>query len=191
MTTVEEGLDLGPSDADLVRQCLRGDNNGFNLLVQKYQRQVYAFCHRMIGNAEDASDVAQDSFLKAYNALGSFRQEAQFLTWMLRIAHNACIDKSRVESKHRSDSLDDMEYELGDDSSNPERAAIRSDDERRVWEAIFRLPEKYQTSLVMFHFDGKSIKDISGSLGKPEGTIKSDLHIAREMLRRKLEGVVR
>lgn len=182
---------MGPSDAELVRQCLHGDNNGFDLLVQKYQRQVYAFCHRMIGNAEDASDAAQESFLKAYNALANFRQEAQFLTWMLRIAHNACIDKSRVQTKHRADSLDDIEFEIGDDSSNPERAAIRSDDERRVWDAVLRLPEKYQAALIMFHFDGKSIREISGSLGRPEGTIKSDLHIAREMLRRRLEGVIR
>jgi len=182
---------VGPSDAELVRQCLRGDNNGFDLLVRKYQRQVYAFCLRMTGNAEDASDAAQESFLKAYNALAGFRQEAQFLTWMIRIAHNACVDRSRGSGKHKTDSFDDIEYELGDESANPEKTAIRSDEQRRVWDAVFRLPEKYRTALVMFHFDGRSIKEISSSLGRPEGTVKSDLHIARNLLRRKMEGVIR
>lgn len=180
---------MGPSDAELVRQCLHGDNNGFDLLVRKYQRQVYAFCLRMIGNADDASDAAQDSFLKAYNALASFRQEAQFLTWIMRIAHNACVDRCR--GKRPTDSLDDVEVEACDVPSNPEKSAIRSDEQQRLWEAVLKLPEKYQTALIMFHFDSKSIKEISSDLRRPEGTVKSDLHVAREMLRRKLEGVLR
>jgi len=167
---------------------LQGDNDGFDQLVHKYQRQVYAFCLRLIGNGDDASDATQDSFLKAYNALPSFRQEAQFLTWVLRIAHNACIDRSR--GRRPMDSLEDIEVETSDVSSNPEKAAMRTDAQRRVWDAVLKLPEKYQASLVLFHFNSMSIREISKELGRPEGTVKSDLHIAREMLRRKLEGVL-
>jgi RNA polymerase sigma factor (sigma-70 family) len=97
----------------------------------------------------------------------------------------------RCRGRRPTDSLDDVEVEASDVPSNPEKSAIRSDEEQRLWDAVLKLPEKYQTALIMFHFDSKSIREISGSLGRPEGTVKSDLHVAREMLRRKLEGVLR
>ena len=181
---------MEPSDANLVQQCLQGDNEGFDALVKRYQKRVYSFCRRMLGD-DEAADAAQESFVKAYHALDRFRQDAQFLTWLIKIANNTCIDMSRARRRQRADSLDDVEVEASDVPSNPEKSAIRSDEQQRLWEAVLKLPEKYQTALVMFHFDSKSIKEISSSLGRPEGTVKSDLHVAREMLRRKLEGVLR
>ena len=83
------------TDADLVRQTLSGNTSAYNGLVQRYQRQVYNLAYRMLGNAEDAGDLVQDTFLRAYGALSSFRQDASFLTWLYKIASNLCIDQLR------------------------------------------------------------------------------------------------
>ena len=184
---------MEPSDADLVQRCLQGDNSGFDLLVKKYQRQVRSLCYRMVGNADDAADAAQESFVKAYHALEKFRRDAEFLTWLFRIANNTCIDLLRKRTKRQADSLDEPAAEINplpSADASPEQAVLRDETDRLVHEAVLRLPEKYRAALVMFHFNSMSIKEISEALGRPEGTVKSDLHIAREMLRRKLEGVV-
>ncbi len=73
------------SDAELVQRCLCGDNAGFDDLVKAYQKQVYYFCYRMLGHSDEAADAAQESFLKAYHALDRFKQDASFLTWVLKI----------------------------------------------------------------------------------------------------------
>lgn len=184
---------MEPSDANLVQQCLQGDNRGFDLLVRRYQRQVYSFCYRMLGDADEAADAAQESFVKAYNALESFRLDAKFSTWLFRIANNACIDLSRRRKSRRTVSIDEIAGEssvLASPNAPPEEAVLRGEADKLVRDAVSRLPEKYRTALVMFHFSGMSIKEISEALKRPEGTVKSNLHIAREMLRRKLEGVV-
>ena len=184
---------MDASDADLIQQCLHGDNAGFDLLVGRHQKQVYRFCFGMLGNAEDASDAAQESFIKAYHALGDFRKDASFVSWMLRIANNACVDLWRRRTRRQAASVDDEESGLADIPSSdpdPETALLGGESRRLVRDAIGRLPEKHRGALVMFYVNGMSIKDMSRALGRPEGTVKSDLHAAREMLRRKLEGVV-
>lgn len=184
---------MGPSDAELVQRCLAGDNAGFDLLVRKYQRQVYSLCYRMLGDADEAADAAQESFIKAYHALESFRRDAQFLTWMIRIARNACLDSVRRRAVRQADSIDDSESvasDLPSDVPSPEQAVLRSETSRMLNQAVLGLPETYRAALVMFHFNGLSIKEIGEATGRPLGTVKSDLHYAREILRRKLEGVV-
>ncbi len=181
------------SDAELVRQCLQGDNAAFDALVQAYQKQVYYFCYRMLGSAEESADPAQETFLKAYRALESFREEAQFGSWLLKIANNTCIDKSRSKARRLSVALEDMGEERPEFTSRaptPEESALRDVTDRLVRDAVRRLPERYRATLVLFHFGGMSIKQISQALGRPENTVKSDLHISREQLRRKLAGVV-
>jgi len=104
---------VGTSDAELIRQCLQGDNTAFDALVRAYQRQVYCFCYRMLGSAEESADAAQVSFLKAYNALESFKQDASFLSWILRIASNTCIDRSRARARRPSMALEELADEGG------------------------------------------------------------------------------
>lgn len=184
---------MGPSDADLVQRCLQGDNAGFDLLVKRYQRQVYSLCYRMLGDADEAADAAQESFVKAYSALQGFRQDSSFLTWIFRIAHNASIDASKRRGIRKTDSLDEMmEFspEFPSDDPSPEESAMEKHEAEFVREAILRVPERYRSALIMFYLNGLSIREISQALGRPEGTVKSDLHNARDILRRRLEGVV-
>ena len=145
----------------------------------------------MLGDYDEASEAAQDSFVKAYKYLSSFRQDVRFLTWLFKIASNTCIDMLRAHTRRREDSLDEMQTEadsLPSDGELPENEVIRRESGEAVQREILHLPEKYRMLLVMFHFNGMSIKEISQALGKPEGTVKSGLHIAREMLRQRLEG---
>lgn len=184
---------MGSSDAEMVRRCLHGDNAGFDELVGAYQRQVYCFCYRMLGDADEAADAAQESFLKAYHALARFRQGSSFLTWVLKIASNTCIDRSRARMRHPKLALEELVDDGGmlpSDDPSPEDSALRGESDRTVREAVLRLPERNRAALVMFYYNGLSITDISAALGRPMNTIKSDLRIAREMLRRKLEGVL-
>ena len=89
------------NDAELVRLTLCGNTQAYNSLVQRYQRQVYNLAYRMLGNAEDAGDLVQDTFLRAYNALGTFRQDASFLTWLYKIASNLCIDQPALAQSQK------------------------------------------------------------------------------------------
>ncbi len=183
------------NDADLVRQTLCGNTAAYNGLVLRYQRQVYSLAFRMLGNAEDAGDLVQDTFLRAYNALASFRQDASFLTWLYKIASNLCIDHLRSRKAKGALSLD-VEVEEGREpaadarSSAPEDSAIREAVNDVLHQAILNLPEKYRLVVVMRHLQDMSVDEIAGVLELPPGTVKTHLFRAREMLRGRLRPVL-
>ena len=175
------------SDAELIRECLGGDNGSFDCLVKRYQQRVLSLSYRILGDREQAADAAQKTFVKAYYALRGFKHEANFLTWLFKIANNTCFDMARQRRKHPTDLLDES---MESNEASPEDAVMRSERERLIRRAVLDLPVKYRVPLILFHFDAMSIKDISQALEQPEGTVKSILHRAREMLRGTLEGLV-
>ena len=183
------------NDAELVRQTLCGDTAAYNSLVQKYQRQVYNLSYRMLGNAEDAGDLVQDTFIRAYGALSSFRQDASFLTWLYKIASNLCIDLMRSRKAKGALSLN-VELEEGREpaadarTSNPEDAAVRDAVKNVVQQAVHCLPEKYRVVVVMRHLQDMSVEDIARVLDLPTGTVKTHLFRGREMLRERLKPVL-
>src|SRR5882672_1665964 len=150
------------TDADLVRKTLSGKTEAYNALVQRYQRQVYNLAYRMLGNAEDAGDLVQETFLRAYGALASFRQDASFLTWLYKIASNLCIDQLRSRKAKGALSLD-VELEEGREPAAesrdcaPEDVAIRDAVQTVVHRAILNLPEKYRLVVVMRHLQDMSV----------------------------------
>ncbi len=179
------------NDAELVRQTLCGNTSAYNGLVVKYQRQVYNLAYRMLGNAEDAGDLVQDTFLRAYSALASFRQDASFLTWLYKITSNLCIDNLRSRKSRSALSLD-AEMEEGREpaashrQASPEDTVIRDAVKDVVHHAILNLPEKYRAVVVMRHLQEMSVEDIAVTLDLPTGTVKTHLFRAREMLRERL-----
>jgi RNA polymerase sigma-70 factor (ECF subfamily) len=183
------------NDADLVRQTLCGNTSAYNGLVTRYQRQVYNLAYRMLGNAEDAGDLVQDTFLRAYGALASFRQDASFLTWLYKIASNLCIDQLRSRKARSALSLD-VELEEGREPAadarncSPEELAIRDSVQDVVQRAISNLPEKYRVVVVMRHLQDMSVEEIANVLNMPTGTVKTHLFRAREMLRGRLRSVL-
>ena len=183
------------SDAELVRQTLCGQTAAYNGLVLRYQRQVYNLAYRMLGNAEDAGDLVQDTFLRAYSALAKFRQDASFLTWLYKIASNLCIDQLRSRKAKSALSLE-VELEEGrepasEDRNNlPEERAIREATQEILHREILNLPEKYRVVVVMRHLQEMSVEEIADALELPTGTVKTHLFRARDMLRGRLRSVL-
>ena len=186
---------LEQSDAEIVRQTLCGNTAAYNGLVLRYQRQVYNLAYRMLGNAEDAGDLVQDTFLRAYSALAKFRQDASFLTWLYKIASNLCIDQLRSRKAKGALSLE-VELEEGrepasdDRNSAPEDRAIREAMQEILHREILNLPEKYRVVVVMRHLQEMSVEEIADALELPTGTVKTHLFRARDMLRGRLRSVL-
>ncbi len=187
-------LVMEQTDASLVQRTLAGDTSAYNVLVQRYQRQVYNLAYRMLGSAEDAGDLVQDTFLRAYGALASFRQDASFLTWLYKIASNLCIDQMRARKSRGALSLE-VELEEGrepmaDRTQGPEEQVVRGAVADIVHREVMNLPERYRIVVVMRHLQGMSIEEIAGQLSLPSGTVKTHLFRAREMLRERLRPVL-
>ena len=184
-------LVMEQTDASLVQRTLGGDTEAYDELVRRYQRQVYNLAYRMLGNPEDAGDLVQETFLRAYGALGSFRQDASFLTWLYKIASNLCIDHMRSRKSKGALSLD-LELEEGrepvaDRTFSPEDTVMRGAVSDVVQKCVMILPAKYRVVVVMRHLQGMSIEEIAEQLSLPSGTVKTHLFRAREMLRDRLK----
>jgi len=182
------------TDAVLVQRTLEGHLEAYDVLVHRYQRQVHSLVYRMLGNAEDAGDLVQETFIRAFNALASFRQDASFLTWLYKIASNLCIDHMRSRKSKGALSLE-FELEEGrepaaDRKSSPEDTVIRDAVGGIVHHAVMHLPAKYRVVVVMRHLQGMSIEEIATQLDLPAGTVKTHLFRAREMLRDRLKPVL-
>ncbi len=183
------------TDSALVRRCLRGDMACYDELVRRYQRQVYSLLYRMLGNVDDAEDLVQDTFIRAYNALHTFRQDASFLTWLYKIASNLGIDRMRTRKSRAAASLEE-EVESGREPAaterhtSPEAAAVRNCVGDVVHHEIMMLPERYRRVVLLRHVSEMSIEEIASQLNLPTGTVKTHLFRAREMLRDRLRPVL-
>jgi RNA polymerase sigma-70 factor (ECF subfamily) len=190
-TAVRPPADAKFQEKALVRQAMAGRRQAFNDLVECYQRRLYNYCYRMVGNADDASDVTQEAFVRAWRNLGGFRAGEPFSPWLYRIAHNLCVDHLR--RKPTALSLD-VEMEEGrdpaDTAESPESALESSETRRAIQSAIADLPEKYRAVMLLRHGQGMSLDEISEALGLPLNTVKVHLFRAREQMRSRLAGVL-
>ena len=177
-------------DSRLIQECLRGHAEAYAELVRKYQDRLYNTVYRVVGNAEDARDLAQDAFVQAYRSLDRFQGQSAFYTWLYRIAINAAISHKRRNRVMVS--IDTGRRETGfdpaDDSplSDPSGRLEQDDRDRQVREALEGLPSEYRTVLVMKEIDGHKYETIAEMLNCPIGTVRSRLHRARLELRERL-----
>jgi RNA polymerase sigma-70 factor (ECF subfamily) len=173
---------------DIVRRSLDGDAEAFGLLVQAHQNAVYGLCLRMTTNREDALDLANEAFLKAFRSLRSFDTAYPFRPWLLRIATNLCIDF--LKRKQRSPvPMETHDLELISPAEQHDLPHIRVQDEedrQAVRRAVERLPENYRAIVILHYFNQLSYQDISQSLGIPIGTVGTSLHRAKKLLREAL-----
>lgn len=184
------------SDAYLVSRALEGDLPAFEKLVTRYQNKLIGYSARMLNDQDEAEDVAQEVFIKAYRSLDSFRGDAQFSTWIYRIATNLCIDRIRARKRRpqQAYSLDEpMDKdedkggrEIADLSAEPTREVERDELRRRVREVMNEMPEKMRTILIMCDMQGMAYEEIAKVLDCPIGTVKSRLFHARADLGRRL-----
>ena len=179
----EQSKDLG-----LVRKAQAGDKTAFDLLVRKYQNKVVNIVSRYLGHNGDVLDVAQDTFVKAYTALPSFRGEAAFYTWLYRIAVNT--SKNYLTARGRRPfnvDIDDEESDLHEqlslqDPASPERLALAEEIKQVIVNAIERLPEELKVAIQLREIDGMSYEEIALAMGCPVGTVRSRIFRARDII---------
>jgi RNA polymerase sigma-70 factor, ECF subfamily len=173
-----------PQDGELVAMVLQGNSEAFATLVERYDRAVYHLAYRTLHDVEEARDVTQEAFFKAFRSLRTFKPGAKFSTWIFAITYHACCDRLNRRKRYASDELP----ERADSAPGPEQQVIALDEASRLRAAIDELPEKYRTVVTLFHLQGRQYEEIAGVLGLPMGTVKTHLFRAKEQLRRLLSG---
>ena len=182
-------------DAQLVARVQNGDKQAFDLLVLKYQHKIHSLISRYVRDHAEVQDVAQEAFIKAYRAIGKFRSDSAFYTWMYRIAINTA--KNHLVSRSRRPPGSDVEiedaeyYESGGalrDIENPENALFGQELKAVVDEAISDLPDDLRTAVTLREFDGLSYEDIADIMDCPVGTVRSRIFRAREAIDLKVRG---
>ncbi|GAA3922147.1 RNA polymerase sigma factor RpoE [Luteimonas lutimaris] len=176
-------------DQELVRRVQRGDSAAFDLLVRKYQHRIAALIGRYISDWSECQDVAQDTFIRAYRAIGNFRGDAQFYTWLHRIAVNTA--KNHLVAQKRRPPTDDID--VGDaeqfdsgirlrDTDTPDRELARQQMEQVVMRAVNALPEELRTAITLREVEGLSYEEIAQRMDCPIGTVRSRIFRAREAI---------
>ena len=176
------------TDQQLVQRAQRGDLRAFDLLVLKYQGRIAALISRYVSDAGEVEDVTQEAFIKAYRALGKFRGDSAFYTWLYRIAANAA--KNHLVAKGRRPGADATiedaegfdEGGLLSEIASPEALAMGSELAEVVESALNALPDELKAALMLREFDGLSYDDIADVLGCPVGTVRSRIFRAREAI---------
>lgn len=177
------GTLLRDDDRAIIESCRGGDSEAFGRLVERYQREVYRLCYRYVDNHEDASELAQDVFVKAYRALGRFRGDSSFSTWLYRIAVNTCLNhRASAAFRLRGGELP----ELIDQRPGPGEGLEREERARRVREAVSRLPRRQRETLILKIYHELSHEQVAEVLGSSVGTTKANLFHALGNLRRLL-----
>ncbi len=186
------------TDAAAVAKARTGDADAYRVLVERHSRSLFRLAYRMTGNQQDAEDVVQESFLRAYKQLGKFDERASFGTWLYRIAANCSLDLVRSRkrrSEHLAQQDADSEFDetvaaLPSSDPTPERMALSGEVRTRVEQAMQELSPTERTAFVLRHFEGMCIEDVSRVLDCQPGAAKHSVFRAVQKLRRALEPVV-
>lgn len=189
---VSEDLDQG-----LVRRVQQGDKAAFDLLVIKYQHKIVHLVNRYVKDPSEAQDVAQDTFIKAYRALGDFRGESAFYTWLYRIAINTAknylLSRSRRHSEYEIDVQDAEQVENAPqlkDMDTPENMLMNEQIVEVIRSAIEKLPEEMRIAITLREFEGMSYEEIAEAMDCPIGTVRSRIFRAREAIDAKLDPLI-
>jgi RNA polymerase sigma-70 factor (ECF subfamily) len=179
------------TDEELVARSISGDNDSFNELILRWERPIYALAYRTIGREEEARDVCQETFLRAFRALPAFRGQSKFSSWLYRIALNLCRDWMRRERRspivQPPEDMDVMELAAGaEPSESIEDLVARKDLTRLVERAMAMLPEEQRTAIVLKEYHGLTFQEIADLVGCPLSTVKTRLYQGLTVLRREL-----
>jgi RNA polymerase sigma-70 factor (ECF subfamily) len=182
------------NDKKLVEDALRGDENAFRSLLEKYEHAVYSICLRMVRNREDARDLAQDAFVRVFRMLRKYDPRYAFSTWLYKITSNLCIDylrKRRLPLVALDEPLSGKEGEfqrqVESPGANPEEKLMKVEAVKMLEDAIQALPPHYRLMILLRHQEELSYEEIAATLEVPIGTVKARIHRARSMLRSILE----
>ena len=179
-------------DGFLVKRFKSGDTRAFDELVLKYQKQIYELAYNFTRHVDDAFDLSQEIFLRAFKALDKFKGEAAFYTWLYRIAKNACIDYTRKRKRYQNVALEDdilFSYQnsyRGISNDMPDKHAERKELEVEISKAIEQLSPRQKQVFIFRHYEGLALKEIAEKLGLRIGSVKAHLFNATRMLRKLL-----
>ena len=179
------------TDEELVARSISGDAESFNELILRWERPIYALAYRTIGREEDARDVCQETFLRAFRALPGFRGQAKFSSWLYRIALNLCRDWMRRERRtpvvQAPEDVDLLDLAAAaEPSESIEDLVARKDLTRLVQRAMQLLPEEQRTAIVLKEYHGLTFQEIADLIGCPLSTVKTRLYQGLTVLRREL-----
>lgn len=182
-------------ELELIRRAGQGDESAFEQLVIAYEKPVYNLCLRMCGDRDEAFDLSQDTFIKAWHAISMFQGDSKFQTWLMRIASNTCIDHLRKKKRKNVIPMTDLDREdeplerqIADYETDPAVLAEKAQDHEAVREAMSRLPDQDRLILSMRAIEDMSYREIGEALELQPGTVKSRISRAREKIRRSLDG---
>ena len=181
------------SEQELIKRCKAGDEDAWREFIDTYKHMVYGFAYDMLRNPEDAEDVAQEVFINAFRAIGSFRGDARISTWLYRVTKNACLNFIRQRERTTITSLDEQEgnweelIDFEDSMPTPEEMAMNKELRELVRSKIDELPPIYRTAIIMCDMHQLSYDEAARILGIPVGTLKSQVSRARRLLKEKLK----
>lgn len=182
------------NEATTIREAQRGEMGAFGLLVRNYQKKAYAIAYGFVGNREDALEMAQESFARAYKALGRFDATMPFYPWLYRIIKNTCLNHLKRRKRRGETSLDGLleaGFDAAADGHGPDGHAELGDLRAAIVRGLEGLSEEHREIITLRHLHEMSYLEIAECLGIPKGTVMSRLHAARRALRGRLEGTGR
>jgi RNA polymerase sigma-70 factor (ECF subfamily) len=194
---VQGGVSEAKVDQLLVERVQKGEKRAFDLLILKYQHRIVSLVSRYVSDSAEAQDVAQEAFIKAYRAIGRFRGDSAFYTWLYRIAINTAknwiVAKNRRPPASDIDAVDAEQYGMSSrlkETSTPENELLREEIERTVFDTIATLPEDLRTAIMLREMDGMSYEEIATTMECPIGTVRSRIFRAREAIDEKLKPLI-
>ena len=178
-------------ERDLIRKAKQGDMLAFEELILKHEKIVYNLALRMMNHSEDAMDISQEVFLKAYRSLSNFDERSAFSTWLYRITHNTCIDEIRKRKGKQTYSLEEdlesedgsMQRQVADDGDTPEESLMRKEQKSEILRALDTLSEEHKAAIILRDVKGMSYEEIAEILELSLGTVKSRINRARNQLK--------
>ena len=179
-----------------INQVLKGDQDAFEEIVTLFQHRLYHICYRMLSNVQEAEDIAQEAFVRAYINIHTFDQQRKFSTWLFRIGTNLCID--RIRKKKPDYYLDanvpgteglTMYSQIAADGKLPEDEVERMETQERIHYEIGMLPEKYRSVIILRYIEELPLQEIGDILELPLGTVKTRVHRGRAALRKQMDNL--
>lgn len=178
-------------DEALIRRVQTGDRSAFDTLVSRYEVKAFQFAFRLSRNSDEAADVVSEAFVRVYNAIGNFKGQSTFGTWLYRIMTNCFLDMKKKDKSKITSSIEvaaqteggDVERQIEYLGPSPQEESERTERERRIEAAVNKLPEYQRAMIVMYHVDMLTYEEIAEVLDLPLGTVKSRLNRARLLLR--------
>jgi len=175
----------------LIEQAQKGDVLAFEKLIEDHQKKVYNIAFRFMGNSEDASEVAQEAFIRVYKSIKNFKGKSSFSTWLYRIVVNICMDEMRKRNKQNIVYIDEItqtekgeyRHEIESGEESPQQQVEINETRNEIYAAINSLSDEHKAVIVLKDIQGFSYEEIAGMMKCPEGTVKSRLNRARSILK--------